>query len=458
MLQTYWLNCDPPKNLTKEEKLALPVFMKMLSIANIDPGFCPSKASSDRPGKAKDRLVDYSAKVLKGLLKKVFATRVRHDNVADMLEQTHGKRVVSRSMRRVVKDTNDDIILPTFDPQIHYVKNPAEVELGDQAIQQLHDFVEKIASSYRDLPFHCFEHATHVLLSVTKLFALIEANGAAGTASERGGVLEMMMMDPLTQFSVAFAALVHDVDYDVPNGQLAREGSDLVDMYGKKSVAEQHSIDLAWSLLMEPCFRVLRGCIYQTEEEMERFRSLLSHSIMSTDISSKEASIERHSRWERTFASTTVDKWEEKKFPEELVTTQKAMVVIEHIIQLSDVSHTLQHMNVFAKWNKLLFKEQYLAFKSGRAAQDPSTGWYRNEMGFFDHHVLPLATRLQEFKLFGAGSEEYLKNAISNRREWEHHGTSMVEGYLEEFALKTAVAAGIEKSVNRIPSIVVSPY
>ena len=147
----------------------------MMAKAKVDPGFCPTALATDRPEKAKERLVDYNAKVFEDLLKKIMATRSRHDNLAMMLERTHGTRVATKSMRHVFKETHGEIILPTFDPNAHYVTDPANVELGDDIVSQLRQFVNKISSLYNDNPFHCFEHASHVLMSVTKLMSRIIA-------------------------------------------------------------------------------------------------------------------------------------------------------------------------------------------------------------------------------------------------------------------------------------------
>lgn len=50
---------------------------------------------------------------------------------------------------------------------------------------------------------------------------------------------------------------------------------------------------------------------------------------------------------------------------------------IEHIIQASDVSHTMQHWHIYKKWNERLFQEMYQAYCEGRMEKDPSQGWYK---------------------------------------------------------------------------------
>jgi hypothetical protein len=44
-----------------------------------------------------------------------------------------------------------------------------------KSASQLHNYVATIASLYRDNPFHNFEHASHVTMSVVKLLSRIVA-------------------------------------------------------------------------------------------------------------------------------------------------------------------------------------------------------------------------------------------------------------------------------------------
>ena len=98
---------------------------------------------------------------------------------------------------------------------------------------------------------------------------------------------------------------------------------------------------------------------------------------------------------------------------------RKATIVLEHLIQASDVAHTMQHWHVYIKWNERLFEELYKAYLDGRADTDPSISWYQGEMGFFDFSIMPLAEKLASCGVFGVFSAEYLDYAETNRREWE---------------------------------------
>ena len=84
-----------------------------------------------------------------------------------------------------------------------------------------------------------------------------------------------MTSDPITQFAIVLSALIHDVDHPgVPNATLVKEGTELAAHYKNKSVAEQHSVDLAWDLLMSDKYKDLCGCIYKTQAELERLRQV----------------------------------------------------------------------------------------------------------------------------------------------------------------------------------------
>ena len=109
---------------------------------------------------------------------------------------------------------------------------------------------------------------------------------------------------------------------------------------------------------------------------------------------------------------------------------RKATIVIEHLIQASDVAHTMQHWYIYKSWNEKFFCECYNAYKSGRANVDPSINWYTGEIGFFDFYVIPLAKKLDECGVFGVSSHEYLNYATANRDEWVREGEQLVRQFL----------------------------
>lgn len=85
---------------------------------------------------------------------------------------------------------------------------------------------------------------------------------------------------------------------------------------------------------------------------------------------------------------------------------------------------------MYTKWNERLFQETYSAFLDGRGEKDPSVGWYKGELWFFDNYIIPLAKKLKECKVFGAASDECLNFAEQNRAEWNLKGEEIVARYI----------------------------
>jgi hypothetical protein len=227
--------------------------------------------------------------------------------------------------------------------------------------------------------------------------------------------------DPLTQFAVTLSALMHDVDHSgVPNAQLVKEHTSLASAYNNKSVAEQNSVDIAWDLLMEDCYKDLRRTIYCNEVEFKRFRQLIVNTVLATDIMDRDLGNLRKERWSKAFTEKP------REEPAKNCVNRKATIVIEHLIQASDVAHTMQHWHVYRKWNARLFREMYCAYQEGRADTDPCENWYKGELGFFDFYIIPLAKKLKNCGVFGVSSDEYLTYALQNRAEWEAKGKAVV--------------------------------
>jgi hypothetical protein len=63
-----------------------------------------------------------------------------------------------------------------------------------------------------------------------------------------------------------------------------KEEQQIATAYKNKSVAEQNSVELAWSLLMEARYKDLRHSIYRTEAEFWRFRQLIVNAVLATDM------------------------------------------------------------------------------------------------------------------------------------------------------------------------------
>ena len=385
------------------------------------------------------RLIDWNVEQLVGLLRQIVARRSASKSQLPAQIKDFTK---VNTIKSPIDEVQEIITLPEFDilafdqQRIHV----AEMEISFVVVEQLKEFVIWVASMYKNNPFHNFDHASHVVMSVIKLMSRIVAptdqhvnENAATLHDHTYGITS----DPLTQFACVFSALIHDVDHTgVPNTTLVSEQTSIAAKYNNRSVAEQNSLDLAWDELMNQTKYVeLRAVLFTEKAELVRFRKLVVNSVMATDIADKDLKTLRNNRWDKAFKVDQNGAVSSKREQRDAV-NRKATIVIEHLIQASDVSHTMQHWHVFRKWNQSLFEEMYEAYRTGRAATNPADFWYQGEIGFFDFYIIPLAKKLKDCGVFGVSSDEYLNYAMKNREEWEVRGQEVVMEMVEVVAEK----------------------
>jgi len=292
-----------------------------------------------------ERLIDWNVEVLLQLLQRNMAA-ARARGISSSQGEDPGSSLPKGGP--VLDEVQMSISLPEFDAEVDERASEEDTYIVPEVKRQLRQYVTAIATGYQQNSFHNFEHASHVILSANKLLKRIMHPEAVDqkeslTHEEIHEHTYGISSDTLAQFAIVFSALVHDVGHKgVPNGRLAVEEPDVAELYINKSVAEQRSVDVAWQLLMLPDFDELRKCIYTNEAECHRFRSFLVNSVLATDIFDKELKALRNSRWEQAFHGNS-----DSALSEEEISHRRATIVIEHIIQASDVSHTMQHWRIY---------------------------------------------------------------------------------------------------------------
>lgn len=127
---------------------------------------------------------------------------------------------------------------------------------------------------------------------------------------------------------------------------------------------------MAWDMLMDPKYSILRRAIFTTRSERTRFRKFLINAVLATDIADPDLRRNRKERWDRAFHNKNRHLMTAKE-----AANVKATIVYEQIIIASDVSHTMQHWHIYQKWNQRLYAEKYRAFLAGREPKHPKLGW-----------------------------------------------------------------------------------
>ncbi|KAG7352534.1 family 3 adenylate cyclase [Nitzschia inconspicua] len=391
-----------------------------------------------------ERLIDWQVELFSKILVEIGAGR-DYSSFDD--EQVPDPSSVVKHDGPVFEEVLECIELPKFDPRAARARNTREgiFELSTEVMEELRGFIRTIASRYRQNPFHSYAHASHVIQSANKLLGRIvkpefvnyRRSSLNAIALDLHDYTYGITSDPLTHFAVLFATLIHDVDHSgVSNGQRGIEEPEMAALYRNKSIAEQNSIDIAWHELSKERYKNLRKCICATEDELRRFRQLIVNLVMATDIFDKDMKELRNRRWNKAFyrdvnnreRTITLHSMEDDR-------NMRATIVIEHIIQAADVSHCMQHWQVYKRWNERFFQEMYLAYEEGRGGSDPSEGWYNGELWFFDNYIIPLAKKLEECGVFGVSSDECLNYALENRREWAAKGKQIVEEMVQRFRI-----------------------
>lgn len=436
--------------------------------------------------------------------------------------------------------------------------------LVDSIQKSIREYVTAIGQQYNQVGFHSFEHCSHVTISMNKLLSMVGVssnyrdhmkhgrsernfftNQGGPTSHDRkihsksfqhhrGGVENFSFgigEDPRILFAMVFSALIHDVGHTgVPNSVLVEEEDELAILHNDVSVAEQHSLQVAFSLLQKDEFASLKRCICPTPEERKFFRKKVINMVMVTDISDQERIQIVKSRWMAAFPSPTegegaanpankngtktcssngssakgvapkksspqhpgrneIQSQELKSsirrrrftmftsdaaaeefannrrshrlgirtsmdFSGMLLDAYRTMdqlqqhAVLETMMNVADVAHTMQSFSVFVKWNKRLYKEFYVAHLSNRLSFDPSNNWYENQIGFFSHYIIPLSQKMKTCGVFGTTGTVFEYFATENKKRWVEDGEAISEEIIRDVREEVEMEQGLRNGCN----------
>lgn len=118
--------------------------------------------------------------------------------------------------------------------------------------------------------------------------------------------------------------------------------------------------------------------------------------------------------------------------PPEKVDELREAVVMETILTAADVAHNLQSFEEMTIWSNRLFLELRKAYVEGRG-ESPQNGWFRNQIGFLDAYLLPLARKLDDTGVFGDEKGAiFADNVEENRERWTREGMSLTASIVME--------------------------
>ena len=273
-LQTYWLHSGSGREST------------MQLVPGSHPG-ATRNGSLEQSYRATDkhvRLIGWMSEVLVDYVKQIVA----RNKVAGIRMSANAGAAYIPSAGQICLDElveSFDLFKVTKEEKRLMREEYHSVELGPEIVNQIRLYVKGIAMLYdASNPFHNFDHACHVTMSVHKLMKRVISDGTyregdevSSMEEERQDTYGILTSDPVTLFAIIFSALIHDVDHKgISNVQLCKEAPELAEHYRHKSVAEQNSFDISWDLLMEDQFKSLRQVIFPQESDLKRFRQVPS--------------------------------------------------------------------------------------------------------------------------------------------------------------------------------------
>mmetsp|Transcript_29238 Transcript_29238/g.62172 ORF Transcript_29238/g.62172 Transcript_29238/m.62172 type:complete len:516 (+) Transcript_29238:86-1633(+) len=392
---------------------------------------------------------------------------------------------------------------PPSSGRMDYLRLDSELgdyNLEDSLSNSIRKYVTCIGKLYNHVGFHSFEHAAHVTISMNKLVSMVTGNRSFRSQPSQkcsigiGG-------DPRISFAMVFSALIHDVGHTgVPNSVLVEEEDELAILHNDVSVAEQNSLQVAFSMLQKDEFAQLKRCICPTPEERKVFRKKVISMVMVTDFSDQERIQIVASRWNAAFPSCERgvnsnngeggtqqprqaapqrpikkeiqspeirESLRRRRFTmfttdaaaEEFANDRRSRrlgirtsmdfsgmlldaysntdqlqqhAVLETMMNVADVAHTMQSFQVFVKWNRRLFKEFYIAHSSDRLSFNPSENWYENQIGFFTHYIIPLSKKMKVCGVFGTTGNVFEYFAIENKKRWTEEGETISEEIIRD--------------------------
>lgn len=315
-----------------------------------------------------------------------------------------------------------------------------DVGLHPQLYRELKDYVSQISSMYRGVKYHSFMHATHVTISLDRMITIMLNNhkipdsfknenrqndrsfdcvnsGASHPVNSCFGLYN----DPVAHLCLVFAALVHDVDHTgICNSDLVKEGSELSILYNNLSIAEQHSLAIAFSTLFEPSYEALRDAVFPASEDYLKFMDVVTELVIYTDLGSPKIKDYRQS-WERLFGDRNINCTHMCHADDE----RKSLIMVL-MLQAADVAHNIQGWDNFLLWNHRLYDELLCSYLQGRG-DNPATNWYRGQISFFDGYIIPLAKKLYQCGIFLRNGDDFLMCVQNNRQRWLLEGEAITK-------------------------------
>ena len=173
-LTTYWL-INPNENFEEDEENSETEDDRITEIGQKMRNLSNDELFESLPPKIQ-RLVGWNVEILKKILQQIIAKRNAMPDSKNYEGILTRKEAEMRKRTTCLDEVTEIIHLPKYNARAHRVgENPSKIEIPKKVMEQLKRYVAGVAALHRENPFHNFEHASHVTMSVSKLLSRIVA-------------------------------------------------------------------------------------------------------------------------------------------------------------------------------------------------------------------------------------------------------------------------------------------
>jgi Adenylate and Guanylate cyclase catalytic domain len=171
-LQTYFLDLKNSDTTSSngDARLVQGNTESVVTTSTLSNEPCASKIafqySAKKDNNKIDRLVEWNVDLLTNLLKEIVASR--NTKGAYSVPEKHlsvlGGTGIAKGGESALSEVQEIIKLPAYSKKKKV--DPKSIVLKDKVVEQLRTYIMHVAHLYQDNPFHNFEHASHVSMSV----------------------------------------------------------------------------------------------------------------------------------------------------------------------------------------------------------------------------------------------------------------------------------------------------
>lgn len=263
-----------------------------------------------------------------------------------------------------------------------------ELNLRREVVKEL---LGKIQNTYNHNPFHGWLHA----VSVTQMmFLLISKTSLANVLNTK------------EKFSLFIAALCHDLDHPgLSNAFQINSKSHLANLYGNKSVLENHHYAVCMKILHQQESKVLAGF---DDEEKQQLYTNVRNLILGTDMANHFMLIGEFDKISESY------QWSNPVHRNQLLIM---------LMKAADISNEARPFPISKLWADALMEEYFAQSDLEKAQKLPVTPFMdrdkvqvpNSQIGFIDSFLLPTFKTLHKIV---PEFQPMIDVIIENRKKW----------------------------------------